>query len=236
MTPSTALTRAPARPSAPPPVPPSRRKAEDVKHALLAETDSTRKRKSIEAVWAALTSMSDRGETVFRVPRVAAAIARLGFSGPKEQSIRNREGEAYRTLIAAYAEEHGTVRKPSGHEDDDLALAIGDAKVAARVRAVLAQNRALQLRNDLLHQQYTRLAERPPLPRPASGDGTTSGGQPFAEPFTREEVRAVASFLRSLEHQGWRVDGDTGAILDHRESEIAPPYFADALRRVAASA
>lgn len=203
-----------------------RRKAEAIKNAMLAETESTRKRKSIQAVWDALRSMTDRGEKDFRVPKVAAAIARLGLTGPKEQSIRNREGESFRTLIAAYAEEHGQVRRPSGDEDDDLALAIGDPKVAARVRAVLAQNRALKHRNDLLHQQYAKLVDRPALPAPAAAGDAAGPG------LSADEARAVAAFLRALDAQGWREDRGTGAILDHRGSEIAPPYFADALRKV----
>jgi len=206
-------------------------KAQRELQALLARTDSTRKQKNIERVWTALEDMRTRKEADFSV---AKAVVRLGYSGPKYQSMRNKEGADFRALIDVYREVYGAASAPrgGGDADEDLPLAITDVAIQQRVRIELRKVRALEERNRILHEEVVRLSSAPTAPAPAVLPSAAGGSV-----FTPDEVRAVDRFLTHMEAVGLRPDDDTGCILDQRSGrEIAPPYFLDALRRVAPKA
>jgi hypothetical protein len=200
-----------------------------LKGALLMSTHSSRRRRNIERVWIALEALRQRGAQDFRIPAVARE---LGDSGPKEQSIRNREGEVFRQLISAYAEEVAPSRTLSTLDDDELALSIPDPSITARIGAVLAQNRALRLRNDLLHEQFAMLCNSTIDPSVLTPAPPHSGGADFSA----AERKAVAGFLRGATRMAWTIDDASGAILDERGNEVAPPYFVDALRKIVTEA
>lgn len=205
-------------------------KAQRELHALVARTDSTRKQRSIERVWAALEDMRTRKEQDFSVASVAKAIARLGYPGPKYQSMRNKEGADFRALIDVYRELYGSVPGPreGADEDENLPLAISDVAIQQRVRIELRKVRALEERNRMLHEEVVRLSSAMAAPAPAVMPSVAGGSV-----FTPDEVRAVERFLTHMEVVGLRRDDDTGCILDRRsDREIAPPYFLDALRRI----
>lgn len=204
-------------------------KAAALKDALVAACTDPRKAKSIKRVWAALEVMRQAGARDFRPPAVARE---LGEEGPALSTIRNKGGEPYQELIAAYAEEIAPAKRSTvAGADDDLPLAIDDLVLSARVAAVLAQNRALKRRNDLLHEQFTRLtADTAATTLTASAPAAISAPLPI----TPDMVRAVRTFVRGVPAFGWSIDEDSGAILDRHGSEIAPPYFVDALRALSA--
>jgi len=201
------------------------------KEALLARTSNAKKRNNIERLWAALEDMRTRKEQDFGVAAVAKAIERLGYQGPKYQSMRNKEGADFRALIAAYKEENGAPRALAGETDsadEDLPLGIADVRIQHRVRVVLRQNRALQERNRILHEHLTRVgaASAALQALPAAAVAASS--------LTADEVQSVKRFLERMESHGLRPDRETGCIIDRRSGqEIAPPYFLDALGRIA---
>ncbi|MBI2408394.1 MAG: hypothetical protein HYV19_08870 [Gemmatimonadetes bacterium] len=205
-------------------------KAQRELQALLTRTESARKKRNIERIWAALEDMRARAERVYNVASVARAVARLGYSGPKYQSMRNKEGADFRALINAYREVHGAVveSRDATDADEDLPLAITDVAIQQRVRIELRRVRALQERNRILHEEVVRLS------RAALATAPTAAPVAAGElVFTLDEVRAVEHFLAHMEAVGLRPDEATGCILEQRGGrEVAPPYFLDALRRI----
>jgi hypothetical protein len=190
-----------------------------------------KKRRNVERVWAALEDMRARKEVDFSLASVARGIERLGFPGPKYQSLRNAEGADFRALIDAYRQTHG--KAPTGARedeegDDDLPLAIVDPRLQHRVRVLLRQVRALQDRNRILHDQL--LKGSIPMPTLPAAAPTETGA---LSAFTSEEIHAVKHFAEQLASVGLRADDETGCILELGSGrEIAPPYFLDALRRI----
>lgn len=211
------------------PTPPSQPERE--LRALLDRTTSVKKRRSIERVWAALEDMSARKETDFSLAAVARAIQRLGFPGPKYQSLRNTEGADFRALIDAYRQTHGKAPMAAREDeegDEDLPLAIADPRLQHRVRVLLRQVRALQDRNRILHDQL--LKGSTPMPTLPAATTTQTGA---LSAFTSEEIHAVKRFAERLASVGLRADDETGCILERGSGrEVAPPYFLDALRRI----
>lgn len=203
---------------------------------IRARTTNTTKRKNLERIWAALEAI--RAEAV-RQKRPAeytqsAVLRRLQEAGTRlgENTIRNRgQGDDYRALIEEYRNQYGTISRANNRgDDDDLPLAISDQRIAARVRAVVRQNRSLKERNDILHEQYQRLvSSRPPpaLPTPVLALPAPPS------PVGPREAAAVRHFLDHLPELHWHIHEASGAILDRYENEVAPPGFAQALRRIA---
>lgn len=199
--------------------------------ALLDRSTNVKKRRNVERVWTALEDMRARKEKDFSLASVAKSIERLGLPGPKYQSLRNKEGADFRALIDAYRQTHGKAPTSAKADDadEDLPLAITDPRIQHRVRVLLRHVRALEDRNGILHDELAKT-------RAALTAGAPSGSPPeeAVSGFTPDERRAVKDFMHRLEAVGLRADEETGCILDAISGrEIAPPYFLDALRRIA---
>ena len=219
------------------PTPAAVSKALREKEALVARTESTKKQKNIDRVWAALEDMRARKETDFSLASVAKAIERLGLPGPKYQSLRNRDGADFKALIDAYRQEHGRAPKAAQESEDgdeDLPLAIADPRIQHRVRVLLREKRILADRNKILHEQVVRLSSTPALPTSSTTATASSAG---ASSFSADEIDAVRHFMERMESVGLLPDHETGCILDRRsDREVAPPYFLDALKRILSTA
>ena len=198
--------------------------------ALRDQARNSVKRQNLERIWNALEALrAEAGKRKRPGHYTPAAVMRwLEEAGTPigESTIRNPgQGDDYRALIKTYQAQYA--EQPSSVEDDDLSLSISDQRLAARVRVLQRQNRALKERNDILHTQYQRLVSEgapPALPAPV-----TAAPRP---PVSSRETTAVRQFLERAHLHCWSIDEATGAILDHREDEIAPPGFVQALRRI----
>lgn len=214
-------------------------KSEQLYHDLINRTQSARRQNNLTNVWNALQHLREMKSRDFSVASVARAIAALGLSGPKAQSIRNAEGEEFRALIAQYKSEFGppdAMRESS--LADDLVSSIPDLRAAAMVQTVLAENKSLRRRLDLLKNEFLRLA-----PVDLSGIAKTPNErvEPRALPssfvFSSLEVAAASSFLESIEKNRedleWEFDVHSGALLWRGGVlELAGPGFYHLLMRI----
>jgi hypothetical protein len=214
--------------------PPVRANAATLYGALLTRTTNRTKRQNLERIWGALEAIRAEAERTKRPAKYtdAEVLRRLRDAGTPigENTIRNKgQGDDYRALIDEYEAQYAAPRLSSADDDESLTLAIPDQRVAARVRIVMQQNRALRHRIDILHQQLQRMAadgDQKRILAPAAPSGAHEGVSP------REAV-AVRHFLEHIGQHLWSIDEETGAILDRHQSEIAPPGFVQALRRIA---
>jgi hypothetical protein len=105
--------------------------------------------------------------------------------------------------------------------------------MAVRFKQLLAQNKALTTRNDLLHREFQQLPAATSASGPATRSTSTAPAVPaLAAGFPKRNVDAARQFLESVAVLGWHVHEETGALLDRRDSEMAAPGFVFALRQI----
>jgi hypothetical protein len=163
----------------------------------------------------------------------------MGIKGPQEQSMRNAGGAAFRSVIAAYAEEFGRPSKPASTSEDEAMLAgISDQRVAARVRLLIADNKSLGRRVDLLHsalRQVKPITVGPHGTIEAQVAETNTLHAVGSGIATEAERRSVRRFLANLPEINCSVDQQTGALLHDSGVEVASPGFGQLLQRLLAS-
>jgi hypothetical protein len=212
--------------------------AEELFRELLSKTGSRRKHANLANVWKALEHLRGLRVKDFSVASVGRTVAALDLGSPKTQSIRNSEGKDYRDLISAFAAQFGETREiRSTSPAEDLVASIEDPKTAAQVKLLTSENTALKRRLDLLKNAYSRLKPLSEFRVDSSDEATPATlAQPLSAPalgrLPDDEVGAIRWFLENVPEMDWTVDEATGAILDMRGREVAPPYFVHALRKL----
>lgn len=172
--------------------------------------------------------MRETNTSDYTIAAVARGVLALGYSGPKEQSIRNKEGKDYRDLIAAFAKEYNEPKAKRIPLEDDLVASISDHRAAARVLMIINENRSLQRRIDILHTQYKQLAAIELTPQGVGPRVAAARPQ-----FSDMEIGAVRKFLSRVEDVDCSFDIHTGALLHERHGlEIGPPGFQQALLKI----
>jgi hypothetical protein len=140
--------------------------------------------------------------------------------GPTEQALRNRDGERYRTLMAAWTGyTSGSTRKlpakaERGVADDVLGL-IPDARVRALVGSFLAENRKLKAENTLLKSQANIVIDR--RPTQISAAPLPHAPVQVLEPLSMllpSEVEALQHAISDelMKQMGWTPDPKTGRV------------------------
>lgn len=204
---------------------------------ILGRTTDARKRRSLENVRRALEMMREQKAREYTVAGVARTIQALDMRGPKEQTIRNVEGQDYRDLIRAYDGLHGRKEgEKAGAAVDELIAGISDQRTAAQVRWLAVENRSLKRRLDLLHHAFTNLEALSLLPDGSLDERATEAlpdGRGLPVLSTRE-LGALRAFLRNLHELDCALDPDTGALLHRSGLEVAGPGFEQALRKITA--
>jgi hypothetical protein len=194
--------------------------AEQAYQDLLAVTQSLRKRNSLKNVWDALEHLRQMKSQDFSIASVARAIQAMGRVRPKDQSIRNAEGQDFRDLIDKYTSHFGSGREERPRSlSEDLVASIPDHRAAALVQMLLNENTSLQRRLDILKNQFSKLAKvdvglKEETPRQAHADRSLPSPSGM---FTANEISATARFLESVrdnheDHQ-LEFDPDSGALL-----------------------
>lgn len=217
--------------------------------ALVAATGSARRRGNLENLRQALEHLRAHRSVDFGFVNVAATVAALGLGSPKAQTIRNSDGMDFRSLIEAYRDAYGRKRvQPKGDEEARMAATIPDMRTRGWAEYMLAENRSLKRRLDLLKNAFTKIqpvselvlsdgtsidlsaAHARPSDRGGAAAARIAGGTPS---FAADEVRAVAAFMRSVDDLDCDFDDATGALIARRSGlEVAPPGFRQALLRI----
>ncbi len=160
--------------------------------------------------------------------------------------MRNSEGEDFRTLIRTYASEYGPGQVKEIPLDEEIVASIDNHRMAAIVQGVLAENKSLKYRVDLLKNQFKKLQQFPSVPVVVSDRAWVESQLALPEPqslplttrssaFEERECAAVRMFLDNLSSLEEVIPdpAGTGALLHARHGwEVAPPGFLQALRKI----
>ncbi|NHR04482.1 alpha/beta hydrolase [Chromobacterium haemolyticum] len=205
----------------------------------LKAKSNARKQRSLQVIDDICREQRERGSDDFTI----ATIGKLSElrSGPAHQAIRNKSGEDYRALIAAWAQHVGVpTKKPATGRvsrscDDALLKGISDPVIRAEVGFLLAENRKLKGQIRLLQQ-----ASQHPI---VIDQRTSAGISPPVEvimgvDLTELECEAFEHAISPacLDENGWKID-QRGAVYDAvSDRRIFKNGFATGVRKVLAQA
>src|SRR5208282_2579894 len=131
--------------------------------AALKRDATHRTQQSLDIIQTLCSEQHQRGSRDFSVATIGRLSTERG--GPATQTIRNKHGEHYRTLLAAWAAfADGLTRKPPARGEsntaDDVLAMIEDASVRAIVGVIMAENRKLKGENTLLKSKADIIVDR----------------------------------------------------------------------------
>lgn len=214
---------------------------EETYERLLKAAAHERTKRNLTILRDALLKMRDDGVSDYSIAKVGAYSKTLG--GPQAQSIRNKNGAHFQSLIKAFAASEGKPQKklPARPESNvDAAIrAIADQGVRLALEMRLAQARRDRSELDMLRSAFKNLSVSISSgSHPSAAAGTAlvgKGGGETHRDLTSPLAAAIEKFLSSdwLDERFWKVDAD-GSIVDESigGALIAPPGFVDALREI----
>lgn len=208
---------------------------------ILARTSNTRKRRTLANIWTALEHLRGVRASEYTFASVAQAVDALKLGSPSYQTILNRPGKDYRALIEAYAREHGQAPSVRAAPIDDLAAGITDMKVRAQVERLVADNKSLRYRLDMLHSRLPQIFAEDVVATFAQPSGTRALPASTEAPRTvqageitisKTNSYAIRRFIENLDELDCHIDETSGALVHASGDQIAPPGFLQALRRL----
>jgi hypothetical protein len=193
----------------------------------LYEQATTRTKKSLETLKEACDSQVSRKATDFTVATIGRISEEMG--GVKEQAIRNKTGEHFRTLIEAYSTVH-SVKMPKALSKDPLTWVntIEDPRQRYEVLNMYAENKRLQNELNLLKASTVidvdmRVSSAP-----------QSDGIRLENKLNDVELRALTHFISesNLKHFDMKL-GTNGRLLNSGGKAITKVGFIDAIEKLA---
>lgn len=195
-------------------------------HALLREAANERRRASVEAVYRAIQRHLLNGD-----PISVAAVARTAANfpgGPKEQSIRN-DSSGLKALVEIASTECAQAlpgRKRRARKDDWIER-ISDPLIRSGCRGLHDRVVLYQKENDRLRAALARLEPLGDIREIDGGGGAHRQGPRFS----KEEAKAVSSFLASLADEGFLIE-PSGELVARSGRSVAAPGLITALRKI----
>lgn len=183
---------------------------------LFESVSDNRRKRSLEIINNICKEQHERGSKDFSIPTIGRLSKDIG--GPTARTIRNKEGEVYRTLMNAWAiYANGSTKKlklPKERSiNDEILESISDPTARALVGIIMAENRKLKGENSLLKRANSMTIDMRQENKPALNDGS---GVEVLQPIYNLlplEVDALRHAISDdlLKQQGWIVD-DHGRI------------------------
>lgn len=203
--------------------------SEALLEALCAHADP-RKARSLRLIHAVCVEQRDRGSTDYSTATIGRLSADRG--GPAAGAIRNKTGEAYRTLIKTFADlVGGKPRHAAGAHAGQIDLileGVTDPVLRARLGLLLAELKATRAQL-LAARHLANQTATLDLSNPTQGECTLRTA-PHLSPL---EVRALKNAIAdaTLDHWGWRAD-ESGRIVTDTGSTVFAAGFVNAIRKV----
>jgi len=199
-----------------------------VYEAVRSQLKSTRSEKSLDAIHEVCKEHYEAGAVDFRVSTIAKLGEKRGV--PKDQTIRNKSGGPYRTLIDAWQALGDQKKKdakaritPSGEYDwvEQVANAAHRYLILdliAKVRHLTAENKGYASVKKLEIDLRT---------------GSEASGEAALPNFLSHELDALKEAISEefLSRQGW-VRGERGSIKDQNGKVIFRNGFVDVIEKV----
>lgn len=204
---------------------------------LLKDASSRRKR-SLEIVYNVCKEQTERGSKDFSPVTIGHLSEEAG--GPKERTIRNKDGEDYRAIMNAWANyTNGVTKKPRSEREpsvnDEILAGIIDPTIRALVGVIMAEHRKLKGENSLLKRSTTLTLDMRPDARPVLNNEEGVGIFPPAYNLLPSEVEALKHAISKelLDDQGWTPD-DQGRI-KHKGRAVFKVGYVTAIMKVLSS-
>jgi hypothetical protein len=187
---------------------------------------------SLRLVYEICQEQESRGSSDYSIAIVGKLSAQRG--GPGAPAMRNKTGEKYRALIAAFAEHMGGRKKkvsaPKSTAADELLEGISDPVLRTRINLLVADlesTRAQLLAARHIAAQSAVLVLGDGSPPEANSGGTTE--------LTSQEKKALAMSVsaKTMDHWGWTID-KSGRVLTDRGQVVFSTGFVSAIRKILA--
>jgi len=192
-----------------------------------------RRQRSLEIIHEICREQHERGSKDFSIATIGQLSEQRG--GPKTQPIRNKAGEPFRALIAAWANHTGGHTKKQAKPSENPVYAvlekIQDPAVRAVMGTVLAENRKLKGQLNLLKgQQEVLIDMRPTAP---SAPSSTVEILPASSGLTESEIDALARAVSPelFAAEGWTPQAN-GRMLNHKGRTLYKPGYITAIRKI----
>lgn len=199
---------------------------EEVFNKLCAEATNDRIKSSLIAIHAICQEQHERGSKDFSI----AMISRLGDSRgvPKAQSIRNKTGERYRTLINAWQETHSEPKVVKTSSSLSWVERIEDPTIRYLVYDLVSTNKNLTSELQLC-KSVTKLN----IDMRVNSNSVETFKLPKSQSLIESEVEALKCAIDNefLERMGWEKTL-RGAIVDHNGQGVFKNGFVSGIKKI----
>lgn len=202
---------------------------EDVLKALLAGT-SSRTERSLRIINKICMEQAERGSTDFRHITIGRLSEQEG--GPGDGAIRNKSGERYRTLIAAWKSYKGgfaSKSKPRLKEDEWIDD-IPQLDIRWLVRDAIHELKELKRENNLLKSEIVLNVD---LREAKSAGATQDKAPPSTDALTDSEMRALQHAIseKHFKEMLWK-KANLGKVVDENNNQVFKPGFVTAMEKI----
>lgn len=197
---------------------------------LCKETHS-RTETSLRLIFSICEDQEARGSRDFSVAMIGSISAERG--GPSPAAIRNKSGEKYRALIAAYADSVGGKKRksvaPRKNDVDDILEGVTDPVLRTRLGMLLAE--LASTRAQLLSARHLA-SKNAVLDLPSDNQQAQPPKAPISA-LTDQERKTLASAIsqKTLDHWGWVIDR-SGRVLTDQGQVVFGSGFATAIQKL----
>lgn len=210
-------------------------KARSLLEEIFSKTSNTTKRRQLINLWTVLERQARANSDDYQIVTIGKQTTDLG--GPTTQTLRNANGNDYRSIIAVFVEEIGAAGKPpkkaSSDPIEDMINGISDRTLRHQVRLLIQENRSLRNEVNLLKRTLTNSA--PPIP--VIGSATTRRTELPTASLTPSMIEAVSDFIKRVDEGTKYRENEFGAVVDANfDEEIAAPGFLQGLKILLARA
>lgn len=201
----------------------------------LHENASVRKKHTLELIHEVCKKQAQQGSKDFSLVKIVNLLA--DKNGPSEQTLRNKTGEDYRSLIKQWAEyANGSSKKikkqSSSTFNDEILENVDDPTIRALVGMILAENKKLKNENSLLKQQTTLTIDMRKSKYESLGINQNTVLVSASHNLTDIELKALREAISDefMKHRGWTVD-DYGRVKE-KGIQVYKPGYVTAIKKV----
>lgn len=191
---------------------------------------------SLRLIYEICQEQDERGSADYSVATIGKLANAKG--GPSVPAIRNKTGERYRALIAAYADHIGGRKRkgaaPKASAADELLEGVTDPVLRVRINLLIADLQAT--RAQLLATRHLA-SKNAVLVLDDSQPGAVAATPlpPVPTDISAQERKSLAAAIspKTLDHWGWRIDKN-GRVLTDQGQVVFGVGFATAIERLIA--
>lgn len=183
--------------------------------------------KNLDLLWTVLETIRSEHSDNYSIAEIARRLEPLG--GPKNQSLRNVQGEDFRTIIDAYSSVAKTLIPKMDLTQLEQAIAlVPDPSVRVVLKEFFAENKKLKHENDQLRSAFKTLSiSHKPINETAQQPSETIFIPKKPSKITKSQLAAIQKGLDPSRLQERNlVITKNGAIEDVQGNQIFPPGFA----------